>query len=40
MLGGMEWAGIETVADLLGYDDVEILVTQLATIRDFQDRQD
>lgn len=32
----MEWAGIETVAALLGYDDVEILVTQLATIRDFQ----
>lgn len=35
----MEWAGIETVAELLGYDDVEILVTQLSTIRDFQQGQ-
>lgn len=34
----MEWAGLETVADLLGYEDMEMLVTQLQTIREFQGR--
>lgn len=32
----MEWAGLETVADMLGIEDKEILVTQLQTIRAFQ----
>jgi hypothetical protein len=36
MLGGMEWAGIPLVAEILGYDDIEILITELATIRDEQ----
>lgn len=36
MLGGIEWAGLETVAGILGYDDMEILVTQLQAIRRFQ----
>ena len=36
MLGGMEWAGISIVAEILGYDDIEILITELATIRDEQ----
>lgn len=37
MLGGLEWAGIPLVAELLGYEDVEILITQLQAIRKFQD---
>lgn len=36
MLGGMEWAGIPLVAELLGYEDLDILVAQLETIRDSQ----
>lgn len=36
LLGGMDWAGLETVADMLGYEDMEMLVTQLQTIREFQ----
>jgi hypothetical protein len=40
MLGGMEWAGIEVVAEVLGYDDLEVLVTQLQTIRAFQSTED
>lgn len=36
LLGGMEWAGLETVADLLGYDDIELLIYQLTVIRDHQ----
>lgn len=41
MLGGMDWAGLPVVAEVLGYDDLEILVTQLEAIRRFQDdRQD
>lgn len=33
----MEWSGIPFIADLLGYDDAEILVVQLMAIRAFQD---
>lgn len=36
LLGGMEWAGISRVADLLGIEDEEMLITQLAAIRDFR----
>lgn len=36
MLGGMEWAGLDAVADILGIDDLEILVTQLQIIRNWQ----
>jgi len=30
--------GFEQTADVLGYDDLELLVTQLQTIRVFQER--
>lgn len=32
----IDWAGVPLVAEMLGIDDLEILVTQLQTIRDFQ----
>ncbi len=38
LLGGLDWSGVEKVADLLGYDDMEILIMQLQIIRDFQQR--
>lgn len=34
MCGGMDWAAIPHVAEILGYDDIEMLVYQLAAIRD------
>lgn len=34
----IDWAGLETVADLLGIDDLEILIVQLLAIRDFERR--
>lgn len=35
-MGGLDWAALPLVADLLGADDMERLVTELAAIRDFQ----
>jgi hypothetical protein len=35
-LGGLDWAGLDQVMDLLGLDDKELLVEQLVTIRDFK----
>lgn len=34
MLGGLEWAGLPIVAELLGIEDVETLVRQLIAIRE------
>jgi len=34
MLGGLEWNGIETVTEVLGIEDVETLIVQLALLRD------
>jgi hypothetical protein len=39
MLGGLEWAGIDRVADILGIDDREALVAGLITIRKWQGTQ-
>lgn len=36
MGGTIDWAGLPLVADLLGFDDLELLIVQLAAIRDFQ----
>jgi hypothetical protein len=36
VLGGLEWQGIETVAEILGLRDIERLVAELTVIRDFQ----
>lgn len=34
----MDWAGLEVVADMLGYEDIETLVVMLAAIRDHQQK--
>ena len=37
MLGGaIDWAGLPVVVELLGIDDVELLIKQLLLIRDSQ----
>jgi hypothetical protein len=38
LLGGVEWTGLEVVAEMLGIHDIESLVVDLATIRDWQNR--
>ena len=38
MGGQIDWSGLPLVADLLGIEDLEMLITQLATLRDFQRR--
>lgn len=38
-MGGIEWDGIEVVAEILGIEDVEMLVRNLVSIRDFQNKQ-
>lgn len=38
MLGGMDWSGMTLVANVLGYDDMELLMLQLETIRNRQNR--
>lgn len=35
-MGGLDWAAVPTVADLLGIHDVEMLIMQLVAIRDWQ----
>jgi hypothetical protein len=34
MCGGMDWSAIPVVAEILGYD-IEILIAQMAAIRDY-----
>jgi len=36
MLGGLDWKGVEVVAEILGIDDIETLITHLCVIRDRQ----
>ena len=40
LLGGMKWEGIEAIAEVLGIEDVERLILDLVTIRDFQSRSE
>jgi hypothetical protein len=40
LMGGIDWAGLPVVAEMLGFDDPEILITQLAQIRDAQRNKD
>jgi hypothetical protein len=35
-MGGMEWSALDHVCEILGITDPELLVIQLATIRDRQ----
>jgi hypothetical protein len=37
MLGGLEWAGLDTVCDVLGITDPELLIAQLVTMRNNPD---
>jgi len=34
MLGGLEWSGVEIVAEVLGVEDIETLIAQLVALRD------
>jgi hypothetical protein len=39
MMGGViDWAGLPVVAELIGVKDVEMLVLQLLTIKEYADR--
>jgi len=33
-MGGLDWAALPIVAELLGIDDIDELIHQLATLRD------
>lgn len=35
-MGGLDWAAVPTVVDLIGVNDIEMLLVQLAAIRDWQ----
>lgn len=35
-MGGLDWAALPVVAEMIGFDDLELLITQLVTIRDWQ----
>jgi len=36
LMGGLDWAALPVVAEMLGVSDVERLIRQLVTIRQFQ----
>lgn len=38
-MGGLEWAALETVTDVLGINDIEALIEDLTTIRDWQNNR-
>jgi hypothetical protein len=40
MLGGLDWAGLPVAAEMFGVDDVDSLVRDLVTIRDYQRPKD
>ena len=35
-MGGMDWSALPVVAELLGIEDVDILIMELTAIRDAQ----
>lgn len=37
-MGGLDWAALDVVCDVLGVRDVELLLHQLAAIRDHLNR--
>lgn len=39
-MGGLDWSALPTVAEMVGFKDIEILVAQLSTVRDFQNEQE
>lgn len=36
IMGGIDWTGLSVVAEMLGIDDVDVLVAQLVAIREHQ----
>lgn len=36
MGGQIDWAGLPMIADILGLDDLELLIEQLSALRDWQ----
>jgi len=38
-MAGIEWAALPVIVEILGVEDVELLVRQLAGIRDHQNKQ-
>jgi hypothetical protein len=37
-MGGIDWAGLPVVAEMLGVEDVETLILHLIEIREFNNR--
>jgi hypothetical protein len=37
-MGGIDWAALPVVAEMLGIEDVETLILQLIEIREFNNR--
>ena len=37
-MGGLDWAALPVVAEMLGVNDIEALIADLTVIRDFQNR--
>jgi hypothetical protein len=33
-MGGLDWAALPVIAEMLGYSDIETLIVQLVAIRD------
>lgn len=40
LMGGIDWSALPIVADMIGITDLETLITQLVTIRDWQREND
>ncbi len=40
LMGGIDWAALPVVAELMGITDIEALIADLATIRDWQKSKD
>lgn len=38
-MGGLDWAALPIVCDILGVRDVEALIYQLAALRDYRTQQ-
>lgn len=38
MMGGIDWEAMPVVVELLGIDDIELLIEQLIQIREFKRR--
>lgn len=36
MMGGIEWGALPTIVEILGVEDIELLIRQLGAIREHQ----